>query len=204
MSPSDLDLHFHHSSLVASSSGLVLPQPPTAHCLCSHSESMTHYDCPSVFLINEGPSLAFLDSNDIWDTGATRPVSGYTGDFIGPMIIPSTPLLLGDIASGLVVEGIGTVKWSFYSDNGTLLTLHLKAFYVPTCKQRLLSPQKIFCPTENVRCTFVISSAHAQLLLDDSPILTVPYDPMNGLLTSQAILLPHHGVSSPKVNLCVT
>ena len=71
---------------------------------------MTHYDCPSVFLINEGPSLAFLDSNDIWDTGATRPVSGYTGDFIGPMIIPSTPLLLGGIASGLVVEGIGTVK----------------------------------------------------------------------------------------------
>ena len=61
--------------------------------------------------------MAFLDSNDItrrfsviWDTGATRPVSGFTGDFIGPMIIPSTPLLLGGIASGLVVEGIGTVK----------------------------------------------------------------------------------------------
>jgi hypothetical protein len=122
------------------------------------------------------------------------------------MIIPSTrPLLLGGIATGLVVvEGIGTVKWSFYSDNGPLLTLHLKAFYVPTCKHRLLSPQKIFCPTENVSGTFVISSAHAQLLFDDSPILTVPYDPMNGLLTSQAILLPHHGVSSHKVNLCVT
>ena len=119
------------------------------------------------------------------------------------MINPSTPLLLGDIASGLVVEGTGTVKWSFYSDNGALLTLHLKAFYVPTCKQRLLSPQKIFCPTENVRGTFVISSSHAQLLLDDSPILTVPYDPMNGLPTSQAILL-HHGISSPQVNLCVT
>ena len=80
------------------------------------------------------------------------------------MIIPSTPLLLGGIASGLVVEGIGTVKWSFYSDNGTLLTLHLKAFYVhTTCKQRLLSPQKIFCPTENFHGTFVISSAHAQI-----------------------------------------
>jgi len=164
---------------------------------------MTHYDCPSVFLINEGPSLAFLDSNDIWDTGATRPVSGYTGDFIGPMIIPSTPLLLGGIASGMVVEGLGTVKWSFYSDNGTLLTLHLKAFYVPTCKQRLLSPQKIFCPTENFRDAFVISSAHAQLLLDDSPIITVPYDSMNGIPTSQAILL-RHGPSSPQVNLCVT
>ena len=88
MSPSDLDVHFHNSSLA--SSGLVLPQPPTAHCLCSHSESMTHYDCPSVFLINEGPPLAFLDSNDItarfsviWDTGTTRPVSGYSGEFFG-------------------------------------------------------------------------------------------------------------------------
>ena len=51
---------------------------------------MTHYDCPSVCLINEGPPLAFLDSNDItarfsviWDTGTTRPVSGYSGEFFG-------------------------------------------------------------------------------------------------------------------------
>jgi hypothetical protein len=41
MYPSDLDLHFHHSSLA--SSGLVFPQPPTAHCLCPHSESMTRH-----------------------------------------------------------------------------------------------------------------------------------------------------------------
>ena len=67
----------------------------------------------------------------------------------------------------------------------------------------MLSPHKIFCPTENVHGTFVIFSAHAQLLLDDSPIITVPYDSMNGIPTSQAILL-RHGPSSPQVNLCVT
>ena len=80
----------------------------------------------------------------IWDTGASRPVSVYSTDFVGPILQPSIPLHLGGIASGLTVAGIGTVHWTFLSDSGRLLTLHLTAYYVPQCKQRLLSPQRIF------------------------------------------------------------
>ena len=49
----------------------------------------------------------------IWDTGATRSISGYASDFVGPILAPSAPLRLGGIASGLDVAGIGTVKWIF-------------------------------------------------------------------------------------------
>ncbi len=77
----------------------------------------------------------------IWDTGATRPLSAYACDFVGPIISPPAPLQLGGIASGLSVAGLGTVKRTFLSNEGRLLTLHLKAYYVPACKHCLLFPR---------------------------------------------------------------
>jgi hypothetical protein len=63
----------------------------------------------------------------ILDTGASRPVSAYSTDFVGPILQPSIPLHLGGIAFGLTIAGTGTVQRTVLSDSGRLLTLHLTA-----------------------------------------------------------------------------
>ena len=105
----------------------------------------------------------------IWDTGASRPVSAYSTDFVGPILQPSIPLHLGGIASGLTVAGIGTVQWTFLSDSGRLLTLHLTAYNVPQCKQRLLSPQRIFDKENGHVGIFEVTADCARLVIDGSP-----------------------------------
>ena len=140
----------------------------------------------------------------IWDTGATRPVSAYKRDFVGELSIPKAPLRLGGIASGLAVEGIGTVHWTFLSDDGRLLHLHLNAYYVPQCTQRLLSPQQIFSKEQGFTGQFVILDDYAQLLIDGKPPLTIYYDPVNDLPTSRAIRSATAGQREEFLYLCIT
>ena len=140
----------------------------------------------------------------IWDTGATRPVSAYKGDFVGELSIPKAPLRLGGIASGLAVEGIGTVHWTFLSDDGRLLHLHLNAYYVPQCTQRLLSPQQIFSKEQGFTGQFVTLDDYAQLLIDGKPPLTIYNDPVNEMPTSRAIRSATAGQREEFLYLCVT
>jgi len=140
----------------------------------------------------------------IWDTGASRPVSVYSTDFVGPILQPSIPLHLGGIASGLTVAGIGTVQWTFLSDSGRLLTLHLTAYYVPQCKQRLLSPQRIFDKENGHVGIFEVTADCARLVIDGSPTLTIPYDPVNSLPTSHGIRASSVCDKEASLNLCVT
>ena len=141
----------------------------------------------------------------IWYTSVSHPVSAYSTDFVGPILQLFIPLHLGGIASGLTVAGIGTVQWTFLSDSGRLLKLHFTAYYVPRCKQRLISsPQRIFDKENGHLGIFEVTADCARLVIDGSPTLTLPYDPVNSLPTS-------HGIraSSPVsnkeafLNLCV-
>jgi hypothetical protein len=77
----------------------------------------------------------------IIDTGASITITPYKTDFISD-IRPVQRLEIKGIASGLSVEGYGTVSYSFYADDGSLQTLHISstasmshsarhAFYVP-------------------------------------------------------------------------
>ena len=154
------------------------------------------------------PSTMFSDENIhfsvIWDTGATRSVSGYKDDFVGEISVPKVPLRLGGIASGLTVEGIGTVHWTFLSDDGRLLHLHLKAYYVPLCPQRLLSPQRIFSKEQGISGCFVVLDDHAQLQIAGKPVLSIDYDPINDLPTSRAIRSSTATLREESLYLCVT
>ena len=90
------------------------------------------------------------------------------------------------------------------ADNGRLLTLNLRAYFVPACKQRLLSLQKIFSKDQGVTGSFIITVDYARLLINDSPVLTIPYDPDNDLPTSRAIRSEFADSHSASLNLCVT
>jgi hypothetical protein len=72
----------------------------------------------------------------IFDTGATLAVTGIRSDFIeSDFKVPPTELRLGGLARGLQIAGIGTVHWSFIADDGSMLMIQTKAYYVPEVNQ---------------------------------------------------------------------
>ena len=66
----------------------------------------------------------------VLDSGCTCTISFDKHDFVGP-IHPVQFIKLKGITSSLQVEGIGTVNWTFLSDNGSHVTISLTCLYVP-------------------------------------------------------------------------
>jgi hypothetical protein len=76
------------------------------------------------------------------DTGASASISNCKDDFID--LRPVQNLHLKGIATGLPIEGIGTLNWTIATDSGTNVTLQIRnALYVPSCPMHLLSPQQL-------------------------------------------------------------
>ena len=72
---------------------------------------------------SEGTAPVTLDDLLIvLDSGCTCTISFDKHDFVGPIHSVKFVELKG-IASGLQVEGIGTVNWTFLSDNGSHVTV---------------------------------------------------------------------------------
>ena len=78
----------------------------------------------------------------IVDSGASLSISPHKSDFVGT--IQKVDLRLGGIANGMIIEGKGKVEWSFVTQNGRTLTIKTLCYYVPDCKARLISPQRLF------------------------------------------------------------
>ena len=55
----------------------------------------------------------------IFDAGASLAITPDQLDFDGPMSVPTGDLRLGGMTSGLRIEGIGTVTWTFANLDGT-------------------------------------------------------------------------------------
>jgi hypothetical protein len=65
------------------------------------------------------------------DTGASVCITHDKTDFITPLTLPDTPMVIGGLAHGLAMEGIGMVDWTFLMDDGHFWTITLEAYYVP-------------------------------------------------------------------------
>ena len=91
---------------------------------------------------------------------------------------------------GAAVIGQGTVAWTLHSSDGSLRTLHLKAYHIPNATQRLLSTS-VFHQTYNDE---TITSAGQGLVVSGSPNdpscppLCVFNNPTTRLPTSTAYL----------------
>jgi hypothetical protein len=85
----------------------------------------------------------------ILDTGASISLSPYKSDFISP-IRPVQNVQIKGIAPVLTVQGVGDLFYSFYNDDGELLTMVLKdCLYVPQCIVRLICPHQIGAQTQH-------------------------------------------------------
>lgn len=82
----------------------------------------------------------------IFDTGASKMSTGSRDDFVEFSSQGLSPnATLDGIASGLKIEGHGTVEYVIRGKDGDNLTLQLEAMYVPDLKNtRLLSPQGLW------------------------------------------------------------
>jgi hypothetical protein len=116
----------------------------------------------------------------IIDTGASIIITPYMTDFIGPLQ-SIQELEVKGIALGLQVCGMGTVKYSFLSDDGTEVTLQLKnCLYVPQCTSCLLCPRQISHNTGNSTDCFISGGSQSMLICHGKHI-TISYGTRSNL-----------------------
>jgi hypothetical protein len=127
----------------------------------------------------------------ILDTGASITISPFKSDFVSK-IRPVQKVKIQGIASGLDVEGMGDISYSFYNDDGQLQTLYLtKCLYVPKCSVHLLCPRQIGATTNNPADGFNACSDNPILTVDGKQT-TVQYDSLSKL----PVLFTASGISS--------
>ena len=88
---------------------------------------------------------ATITSDDfmvVLDSGCTCAISFDKKDFVGS-IRPVQFVELKGIASGLRVQGIGQVHWTFLNEHSQRITIPITCLYVPEAPTRLLPPQQL-------------------------------------------------------------
>ena len=121
------------------------------------------------FLNRIGPLSLF---QVIFDLGASKAISGYKEDFIGEIITPDTEMRLGGMANGMLIEGVGIVKWRFETESEPLvITTH--CYYVPSAKVRLISPQRLFNRSKGLKGEFICREDNAILAFEGLPQLEI-------------------------------
>lgn len=130
------------------------------------------------------------ETHIIIDTGASITITDCKTDFV-TAIDPVQPAQLKGIASGLAIEGIGSVHYSFLADDGSVqdVTLH-NVLYVPKCSVRLLCPRHLAESTNSPADGFNSLRDKSVVTCNGTPI-SIPYHRGTGL----PILLTAPGLS---------
>ena len=79
----------------------------------------------------------------IFDSGASLGVSPIKSDFV-ELDELEDPFVISEVSGDTLVPAIGIVEWALFDDNGRKHVVRLRAFYVPSARVRLLSPQLLF------------------------------------------------------------
>ena len=137
----------------------------------------------------------------IFDSGASRSISGCLDDFISPPTPPPHALTLGGMAQGMEITGIGTVRWSF-NTGSQCIVVQTQCYYVPKAEVRLLSPQRLFNKSAGSGGMFAVKEEMAQLDFTNLPTLNIPYDERSYLPIGIAKNSPLQ--ESPQLNVSVT
>ena len=140
----------------------------------------------------------------IFDSGASVAITGNRNDFVGQLQSPLGDQCIGEMAQGAKVEGIGTVKWHFRTKTGAL-TLAVNCYYVPTCKVRLISPQRLLNSKLGITGYYKGTEDEFVLSINDLNPLTFEYDTSSHLpigLGCNAV--GKNYLSNPQANLAIS
>ena len=189
-----------------------------------HFGPIAQYGCPAILTPMNDPawhnSCRFLEldpgvfystettKNDffkvIWDTGASEVITSDPADFIGGYNKPTSPLILRGVSSGTIVEGIGLIEYCFRADDHSILTVRMKAYYIPGALPqdiKLLPPQRL-CRVSGG--DFITTGTSATLRLPNKPHLTMELDHGSHLPSCLATRSTTVLAQGHQVNLCVT
>jgi len=141
------------------------------------------------------PSSCFIAADNtpfdnICDSGASRCAFYSTDFFTSTLITPPTTCLLGGIANGLPIQGIGTAIITLKTHKNRIIHLHTPhSLYVPDLTCNLLSPQWLIqsLQKQNKNSSFHIFP-HGCLFLVDTHIIPLLYHSASNLPMFQ--LLP--------------
>ena len=78
------------------------------------------------------------------------------------------------MATGVSIEGVGNVTWTFPCGNGDQIAIVTKCYYVPSAKTRLLSPQRIFDKQNGQAGKYWDDDEKFYLEYDTKPRITIP------------------------------
>jgi hypothetical protein len=92
-------------------------------------------------------------------------------DFDYPPKPLARPMQLGGMANGIEIAGIGIISWTSTTKDGTEVQIHTEANQVPSAKQRLLSPQRLFNKKKGIFGTFSGDEDKFELNLNDYPVI---------------------------------
>lgn len=130
-----------------------------------------------------GPNCVFMSKlhdrqvPTVIDTGASRSLSPFRSDFINFHDQKSS---ISGIGSDSIVEGSGLVRWKIVDQQGNIQYIETMAYYVPSAKIRLYSPQTHFKEQKNGR--LVLDSTSCTLHLPHQDIsLSFPFNQFNNL-----------------------
>ena len=138
----------------------------------------------------------------IFDSGASLAISPMKEDFVGPITTFTKPRFLGGMANGMPIVGMGTVQWCFKAVD-KILVIHSKCYYVPDCKARLISPQRLFNKSKGVNGEFIVKELEAELTYFDVGTLHIPYDTNSHLPICLGRNLSSLQAESPQVNISI-
>ena len=102
------------------------------------------------------------------------------------------------MANGMLVEGIGEVKWSLKSGSNNVI-IHTQCYYVPNAKVCLISPQRSFNKKAGVTGSFNIYEEYSTILFTDLPSVQIDYDEKSFLPIAYA----RNANFSPELNLSI-
>ena len=136
---------------------------------------------PARFHSTVGKENSFLI---IWDSGASVAVTFQKSDFVNFQKCSTTVQGVGNANNA--VKGKGQVLWSIHDSKGMLRHLKLDAYYIPSCKVRLISTASLLDRYEDE----TIQITGNQLILSGNPnnpnrsSIHVPISRSNNLPTS--------------------
>jgi hypothetical protein len=126
----------------------------------------------------------------IFDTGPSLAITPDLSDFIEPPKQFARPMRVGGMANGIEIAGIGIITWTFTAKDGTEVNIRTEAYHLPSAKQRLLSPQRLFNKKKEIFGTFSGDQEKFELHLNDYPVISVTYDSCPSLPIAEALCDP--------------
>ena len=172
----------------------LVPTPSNLPTAMAYNASLTGRIDP-LQLSKDNPSFPI-----VFDSGASLAISGNKDDFIGPIRGFSEVRRLGGMAGGMLIEGIGDVRWTFRTKKGYMV-VHTECYYVPDCNARLLSPQRLFDADKGYGGYFHVLENHSVLGFDNGfEPLVVEYDSRSNLPIA---LAKNDTMVAAHANLCI-